>query len=157
MPIANAYTRVSADKTAAEIHKMLAKAGAKAVFTEYGDGGEVTGLAFQIPRPDLPALAYKLPVNSDAVLKVMERDDETKRQRPMYHAHRLAWRQRMKAQAQRVAWRIVKDWLRAQLALLEAEMVDLREVFLPYQLTKSGRTVFEILETGGFELPEGRG
>ena len=40
-------------------------------------------------------------------------------------------------QAYRTAWRIIKDWVDAQMALLETEMVDFEEVFMPYIL--SGR------------------
>ena len=49
-----------------------------------------------------------------------------------------------KAQAARVAWRIVKDWVEAQMAILESEMVDMDEIFLPYMLNSSGDTVYEL-------------
>lgn len=35
-------------------------------------------------------------------------------------------------QANRVAWRIAHDWLRAQLAIIDAGMVTLPEVMFPY-------------------------
>jgi hypothetical protein len=143
MPIANYSTTIRADKTAGEVQRMLANAGARAIFMEYNDDGAVSGLAFQIPRGDHPALSYRLPVNAEAVLKVLVKDRVEGRRQTIEHARR-------------VAWRIVKDWLRAQLALLEAEMADLQEVFLPYQLTKTGATVYEILSKDGFLLPEGK-
>jgi hypothetical protein len=46
-------------------------------------------------------------------------------------------------QAERVAWRIVKDWVEAQMAILESEMVQMDEIFLPYMLNNQGHTVFE--------------
>ena len=50
-------------------------------------------------------------------------------------------------QAFRTAWRIIKDWGEAQLALLETEMVDFEEVFMPYIL--SGReTLYQALSEG---------
>ena len=47
-------------------------------------------------------------------------------------------------QAQRVAWRIVKDWLEAQLAIIETEMVTLDQVMLPYMQGDNGQTVYEL-------------
>ena len=32
--------------------------------------------------------------------------------------------------AYRVAWRILKDWVRAQMAILETEMVNIEQIFL---------------------------
>ena len=53
-------------------------------------------------------------------------------------------------QARRTAWRILKDWVEAQLALIASEMVRLDEVFLPYARTRSGMSVYEALQDGGF-------
>jgi hypothetical protein len=36
------------------------------------------------------------------------------------------------AHASKVAWRVIKDWLAAQIALIESEMATLDEVMLPY-------------------------
>ena len=47
-------------------------------------------------------------------------------------------------QAERVAWRILKDWLEAQLALVQTEMVSLDCVMLPYMQADDGRTVYEL-------------
>ena len=46
-------------------------------------------------------------------------------------------------QAERVAWRIVKDWVEAQMAILESEMVQIDEIFLPYMVNNDGQTLFE--------------
>ena len=46
-------------------------------------------------------------------------------------------------QAERVAWRIVKDWVEAQMAILESEMVKLDEIFLPYMVNDAGQTLYE--------------
>ncbi len=60
-------------------------------------------------------------------------------------------------QAERVAWRIVKDWLAAQMAILEAEMVEVDEIFLPYLLDRTGeRTMFEAYKMNQFMM-EGKG
>jgi hypothetical protein len=53
------------------------------------------------------------------------------------------------AQAQKVAWRIVKDWVEAQMAIVEAQLADMAEVFLPYAITKSGTTLYKEVQGNG--------
>ena len=45
--------------------------------------------------------------------------------------------------AYKVAWRILKDWVLAQMAIVEAGAAQLAEVFLPYALQPDGKTMFE--------------
>jgi len=71
-------------------------------------------------------------VQSDRVHKVL-RADRT-----------VAPRYKTVEQAERVAWRIMKDWLEAQLAIIATEMVTLDQVFLPYMQGDDGRTVYEL-------------
>jgi hypothetical protein len=43
-----------------------------------------------------------------------------------------------------VAWRIIKDWTEAQLALVQAGVAELAEVFLPYAThPQTGQTFYE--------------
>jgi hypothetical protein len=58
-------------------------------------------------------------------------------------------------QAYRVAWRNILDWVEAQMALLEIEMVKMEEIFLPYMVNPKGETFFETLEKKGFLLKSG--
>ena len=60
-------------------------------------------------------------------------------------------KQRVKAppeQAERTAWRNVRDWIMAQMAILEAGMVQLDEVFLPYLVDNSGATLYQAYTSG---------
>src|SRR5579872_916977 len=43
----------------------------------------------------------------------------------------------------RVPSRILRDWVDVQMALVELEVVQLQEVFLPYIVQKNGQTLFE--------------
>jgi hypothetical protein len=45
--------------------------------------------------------------------------------------------------ARKVAWRIIKDWVAAQLALIEAEQATLAQVFLPYCVMQHGDGISE--------------
>jgi len=52
-----------------------------------------------------------------------------------------------KAQAIRTAWRIIHTWVKAQLALVEVNMVTVPQIFLPYAIMKDGRTLSEHVTT----------
>jgi hypothetical protein len=134
MPILNYTTKVAASKTAHEIVAKLAKAGARQVLTDYDDHGNVTAVSFAYPDSIGEQLRkYRLPVDVAAVEKVLRSQNVP---RPL----------KTTEQAERVAWRILKDWVEAQLAILETGMVQLDEVFLPYMLMPGG-TVYELYRT----------
>ena len=141
MPILNYTTSVPAMRTIGQVQGKLAEHGAKAVMMNY-EQGRVSSLAFQVDGPAGP-LSIKLPVDLKATLRVMERDGLQQRYLTEDHAYR-------------VSWRIVKDWLEAQMALLDTEMVKLEQIFLPYIITRDGNTVYEIMAGLNFQLPEGR-
>jgi hypothetical protein len=44
-----------------------------------------------------------------------------------------------------VAWRIVKDWVEVQLALIESGQATLPQLFLPHAVRADGRTLFEVV------------
>ena len=60
------------------------------------------------------------------------------------------WRQ----PAERIAWRICKTWLEAQITLINLEQAKLEEVFLPYLVMPGNKTLFETMEQNHFLLPE---
>ncbi|KKL17092.1 hypothetical protein LCGC14_2488990, partial [marine sediment metagenome] len=84
-------------------------------------------------------MPFALPVNPEAVLKVLE-------------GQGVAPRYANLEQARRIAWRIIKDWVEAQLALIATEMVTLEQVFLPYLKVNQGQTLYDyLLESGRFK------
>lgn len=135
MPLLNYTTQIEAAKTVAQINSILVAHGAKSILTNYDDKGLIISLSFEIQTPQGMA-AIRLPVNPDAVLKVMSR----------YQSH-VPQRLQTKEQAIRIAWRIVKDWVEAQMAILETEMVKMEQIFLPYIETQSGQTLFQVFES----------
>jgi hypothetical protein len=140
MPILNYTTTIDPSKTAGEITKVLVKLGAENIGMSY-EGGKLSGMAFAIRRgPDI--YAFQLPVRVDAVLTVL------KSQRGVPNASRT------RAQAERVAWRIMKSWIEAQAAIIETQMVKLEQVMLPYMTTETGDTVFDRWEINN-QLPAG--
>lgn len=149
MGLLNYSTQIPAAKTAGEIQSILGRHGAKAVMIEYGDDGSAEALSFRIKRgPD--SLGFKLPIVPDAVLKVLQ---------DQYDSGTLRSHQGRpdREQAVKVAWRILKDWTEAQMAILETQMVTMEQIFLPYLLTKENKTLYQVMIDRGFYLPEGRG
>lgn len=137
MPILNYTTSVSVDKSAQEIQKRLVAHKASHIMSEYDEAGLLSHIAFRINTPQ-GVLSYKLPANVDGVYGVLfPKGKETMERR---------------AQAARVAWRIVKDWIEAQLAIVQANMATTSQVFLPYAVTRDGSTVYEQFERGGMPM-----
>lgn len=136
-------TEVNAAKTAAEMMTLLGLHGAREVMMKYDDAGQVTGLAFVILTPDGNRLAFRVPVNADAVYKVMDKQSGQ---------GKLPYRLVTRDQARRVAWRIALRWLEAQLAVVEAETVSLDQVMLPYWIAPNGKMFYEALKEQHFML-----
>jgi hypothetical protein len=133
MPLLNYTTQIAAEKTVAEIQSILAHAGAHAIMTEYGANAVLVGVSFKIATPFGPT-AYSLPCDIAAVHKLLERQ---------MRAGKVPRRLVTPEQAARVGWRIIKDWIEAQLALVQTQMVTLDQVFLPYARTNNGETVYQ--------------
>ena len=143
MAILNYTTTVDAFKTVSEIEYILMKHKAKSIMKNY-DGESITGLSFLIDT-GTQQIPIKLPVKVDECLKVLKKE---KRENPRKQIKDT------RDQAERVAWRILKDWIEAQMALLDIEMVRFEEIFLPYIETNSGQTIYERLEEKQFLLEE---
>lgn len=51
--------------------------------------------------------------------------------------------------------RNVRDWIMAQMAIIEAGQVEMSEVFLPYMQNKNGLTVYQLYKGGALALTGG--
>lgn len=132
MPIKNYTTSVDIFTTLGQIQGILVKHGAKRILQDYDDEGRVQAVSFVINTP-VGTQGVRLPANVENVYKVLQK-------------------QRIKcdyAQAERVAWRIVKDWIDAQMAILESEMVSIGEIFFPYMIAnREGQTAYQLFTQG---------
>lgn len=139
MGLLNYTTEIDADKTAQEISKCLSLHGASAVMTEYDEKeAVVSSISFKIKLDD-QFITFRLPCDYKPVLEILKRDSKVEE----YHALYEKTQTKLKLQAVRTAWRIVKDWVEAQCALIETQMVTTTQVFLPYAVAKDGRTLSE--------------
>ena len=58
-------------------------------------------------------------------------------------------------QAERIAWRNVKDWIAAQIALVETEQATMDELFLPKLVDQNERTLYDAFQSGRLMLGSG--
>lgn len=129
--LANKNTTVDSAKTVGEIQAMLVKAGANSMLVEY-ESGEPAALAFQIPVRG-HHISFRLPCNWRGVFQALKGEIPASR--------------RTSEHARRVGWRILKDWLRAQLSLIATGASSIEEVMLPWAIMSTGKTVYtELVE-----------
>lgn len=131
MSLLNYTTSIAPSKTVMEIQAILAKHGASAILTEFDEDGFIVALSFKI-KVNESEIGFKLPTNWKPVYEVLKKDSKISRTK------------NTPEQALRVAWRITKDWVEAQMAMIDSQIVTLPQVFLPYAVTRDGRTVYEM-------------
>lgn len=141
MPILNYTTSITVSKTMGEIVESLSRRGVTRISTMFGDDGSAAGLGFTM-KTDYGPRDFELPVRTAGVLKAMVADKKVPRS------------QCTQEQAARVAWRIAKDWLEAQSALIDAGLAELDEVMLPYMVTDSGASVYAVFRGSQLELEQ---
>ena len=119
-----------------EIQGALARAGATKIMVDY-ESGKPTAVTFAIETA-AGMRGFRLPAAVDGTLRVFTA-------------------QRIKAdrdQAERTAWRNIRDWVLAQLALVESCDIAVDEVFFPYLTDKSGKTLYQVYAAGQLMLEE---
>jgi hypothetical protein len=129
----NYTTTIAADKTAGECLALLGRNGAAAISIIYEDK-QPAGIVFLLATPHGDR-RFRLPVNVGGVYKSLMQASRKTNGIPLRYA--------TVEHARRVAWRVAKDWLEAQLAIIGAQMVTIDEAFLPYLEITGGQTVYE--------------
>jgi hypothetical protein len=131
MAILNYRTRIAADVTVGEIQRALAKAGASAIMSEYDDSGNIVSLSFRLKMGE-DSIGFTLPTDWRPVQQVLTSQRRTNKNVSD-----------SEVTSRNVSWRITKDWVEAQLAIIETKMVTTAQVFLPYAITKDGTSMYE--------------
>lgn len=140
MPILNYTTQIDVTKTIGEIETLLAKHGATDILKNY-EGGICKIISFQIPT-DEGLMPIRMPMDEKPILQLLKIQPRVPR------------KLQTEEQAIRVGWRIVKNWLEAQLAIIETRMVKIEQVMLPYIVGKDGKTLYETIKGLGFNLTQ---
>jgi hypothetical protein len=143
----NYTTTIDPHKTASECVALLARHGASRISMDLVDG-QPSGLAFSIDTPN-GARFYLLPTNPEGVYAALGK---------AWRESRIPRRYYDRNQALRVSWRVIKDWLEAQLALIEAQVVEMEQVMLPYLVVDEvGTTLYQRYLDHGRNALEGAG
>ena len=147
MALKNYTSQTSASSSISWIENKLTRSGAKQILKMYDIDGRVQGLAFIIPINGV-GMSFKLPAQVDACEKTLK--SEVRRPRADTF-------KRIKKQAERTAWKIVADWLDAQMAMIELSQVEFLQVFMPYLYSHAQeKTFYQISMEKGIQklLPE---
>lgn len=139
MPIKNYTSTQNPIKTAAEIEGLLILNGAKSIQKDISDG-KITAIKFLVDTA-IGEVPISLPVRVSAAYEILK---QQKKKNP-----------RIKAdleQAERTAWKCLKDWVDAQMALIQLGLANMDEVFMPYIIDRNGNTLYEIAKERRFLL-----
>ena len=137
MPTLNYSTTVPVARTVGEVQDMLARHGAAAVAVRYA-GGRPVGVTFVLSTPH-GQRSFTLPVDVDAVHRLLIAEGKAGRLKRAGTAKHTS-----PEHAARVAWRVLKDWLEAQLAIIDAQMATLDQVMLPYLHVDGDITLYQV-------------
>lgn len=145
MPILNYTTTVPASRSVAEIVGMLSRKGAQTISQDFYGDGRVKAISFVL-RVGIVPVCFFLPVNTEGVAGVMKKENPYN-----YSRHRGGaddYYAKQKEQAERIAWRILKDWVEVQVALIESGQAEPAQVFMPYAVDKTGQTMYQVWNEG---------
>ena len=130
--IKNYTTNVAENRTVMEIQELLAGKGARSISVDYDEERRPDAVSFVIVFDNFP-IPFRLPCNFKGVHKFL-----LKNQQRRSHGRRIREDDESVLRSRRIAWRIIKDWVAAQIALIEAEQATLAQVFLPYAVMQDG-------------------
>lgn len=140
MALKNYTTQISLEKTMMEIEKILAEHGATHIFKMYDENRNPCALAFKCLVND-NLIAFKLPMEEEKILQVFKKSRQVPQSRCNID------------QARRTGWRIIKDWIDSQMALIEINVVKFEQVFLPYMYDEvNDQTLFQKFEKRDFNM-----
>jgi len=119
------------------IRQSLATHKAKRIMFDYDDNGRATAITFQVEVSG-ERYTFRLPNRFERVKALVL---ESYRSLGDYISE-----EKLDDQAYRTSWANIRDWILAQMALIDSQMVRTEEVFFPYLLDQGGQTVFETFE-----------
>lgn len=130
----NSYSGASNASIFEAITKSLATHSARRIMFDYDSDGQAVALQFAI-EIGRDTLLFRLPARIENVAKLVQRSYRSR-------GSGIAGK-KLKDQAYKTAWANIRDWVTAQMALIDSEMVQVEEVFLPYLVVEEGKTLFE--------------
>jgi hypothetical protein len=134
-PLLNYTTEVPAGRSIADICLILQNGGASAIMLQNGEDRTVTAVSFMM-ETTFGRVPFKLPANVPAVMATLNAEihaeDLIVRKSVRYRRKIPKHLLNNRAQAERIAWRIAKDWLEAQMALAQIGSAKFEQIMLPF-------------------------
>ena len=130
--IKNAQATKGASHYIQKVQDALVSHGAVGIQMMFDGEGRISAISFALPSPGgNDNMAFQLPCQWRKFQEVLKQQDFRRWDEDEY--------------CYKVAWANIKDWVEAQMALYETEMVTMPQVFLPFATTKDGRTLSEVI------------
>jgi len=131
--IKNATSRTGANME--KIQRLLSENGAQKVMMDYRGDGTLESITFAMMINGKLA-GFRLPAMVDNVAEIMfGGEDRWGRKKDINQSHR--------DKAYITAWANIRDWLDAQMALVQTRQAEVVQIFLPYMVMKDDRTLYE--------------
>lgn len=128
-----------------KIQSVLASHGANKIMYDYAPDGTLAAITFGMTVGG-KQIGFRLPALVENVFNILyPNNKEYRNQRYV-----KGW----KEQAYKTAWANIRDWIDAQMALIDTEQVKMEQVFLPYMLDSRGQTLYENISNNQFKLLE---
>ena len=143
----NYTSNVPSNKSVMHIEGCLASHGAQSVIKQYSQERKLVAISFFMQMKAQEKLVpFRLPAKVEQVEKILR--SNIKRPRP-------GTLKNLAEQAERTAWKIISDWIDAQMALVELNQAEIGEIFLPFMWNeKLGQSFYQIVVEKGFNLIE---
>lgn len=129
------------DKSVTALQRLLVDKKCERILIDY-ENSALVAITFII-RTERGSHPVSLPARFDGVAHVM------------YGTKLAQLNDKQVSQVRRTAWKNILDWVDAQFALIEAEMVKTEEVFLPY-IIMGNQTIFKHFENETLQLNPGK-
>lgn len=123
MKIKNYTSSVPAYQSIANIERVLLEVGASSILKNYDANGKVLSICFRL-KVDWGGMEIVLPANSAKVLEAFL----SSRSKVVTMGQKV----RLREQAERTSWRLMEDWVRCQLSLIQLRQAEAAQVFMPY-------------------------
>lgn len=128
----NYTTSIDPNKSATECMGILANAGARKISIDMESKIPV-GLSFVI-KTRWGDRAFEMPANIEGTYQALVRART---------AHHIQPKFVTREQAARVTWRVLKDWLEVQVAMIDAGLTEMEQIMLPYVLVEPQKTLYQ--------------
>lgn len=134
------YTSEKISYTFEKIQRVLLAHNAKSINYMYNEGKTI-GLIFvvEISGQDY---GFRLPARIENVENIFLKE-KRKKERSEWNRSSIKLTQSEKDQAYRTAWANIRDWVDAQMAMIDTEMASLEELFLPFLVGRNNQSLFE--------------